>query len=274
MASRWRRGLVGSGIGVSLLVVSSSISAALETAAAQTSAAQVDVTTPMPTNLTWAQWLQVMVNLMKVLELGTFIFSAYQFWAGRRDRNLADVEQAERAKLDSNYQAWQVINSAQGKGGSGGRIEALADLLRNGVSLAGINLDGAWLEDVQLPKATLVNSSLRSAHLSRADLRGANLEHADLTGANLVAANLSGAYLRGAILTDARLSAATLDGADLAEVIGWREVRSISHASIQGVRRPPAGFIDFTREQGAVDDVTRAEPADEDEGFSRQFRAI
>lgn len=176
--------------------------------------------------------------------------------------------------IDSNYQAWQVINSAQGKGGSGGRIEALADLLRNGVSLAGINLDDAWLEGAQLPHASLVRGSLRRANLAGANLVGANLEGADLRGADLVATNLSAAYLKGANLTDARLSAATLDGADLSDVIGWREVRSISHASIQGLRSAPAGFAVFAREQGAVDSVTEAEPPDELDSYSRAFRAI
>src|SRR2546425_6431596 len=36
------------------------------------------------------------------------------------------------------YQAWQVVNTAQGKGGSGGRIEALQDLNRDGVHLVGL----------------------------------------------------------------------------------------------------------------------------------------
>jgi len=189
------------------------------------------------------------------------------------------VVDAQRAVIDSNYQAWQVINSAQGKGGSGGRIDALSDLLRNGVSLAGINLDGAWLEGVELPRATLVRSRLHHANLARANLaganlEGANLEGADLRGADLVAANLTGAYLKGANLTDARLSAATLDGADLTDVVGWREMRSISHTSIDDLRHAPAGFAAWAREQGAVDAVTRAEPEEETDNYSRQFRAI
>jgi hypothetical protein len=187
---------------------------------------------------------------------------------------VADAAAAQRAVIDSNYQAWQVINSAQGKGGSGGRIEALSDLLRNGVSLAGITLDDAWLEDVQLPSATLVRGSLQRANLARANLSGANLEGADLTDADLVAANLAGAYLKNAILTRARLSAATLDGADLTDVVGWREMRTVSHTSIEALRNAPAGFVAFARELGAVDAVTKAEPDDEMDGYSRQFRAI
>ena len=73
---------------------------------------------------------------------------------------------------------------------------------------------------------------------------------------------------------DARLSATTLDGADLTDVVGWRDVRTVSHASIEGVRHAPAGFVEFARELGAVDAVTAAEPDDELDGYSRQFRAI
>ena len=224
--------------------------------------------------VSWSLWLQSIVNLMKVIELGAFIFSAYQFWAGRRERIAADADTARRAVIDSNYQAWQVINSAQGKGGSGGRVEALGDLLRNGVSLAGINLDGAWLERAQLPHATLIRSSLRRATLTGANLAGANLEGADLRGADLIGADLSNAYLRGADLTHARLSASNLQGADLMEVIGWRDVISISHADIEGVRNPPTGFIAYALEQGAVNSQHDGELPDDEQGYSREFRAV
>jgi len=201
-------------------------------------------------------------------------FSAYQFWKNRRERNTADAIAAQRAIIDSHYQAWRVINRTHGKGGSGGRIEALADLLRNGVSLAGINLDDAWLENVALPNAKLTRSSLQRAKPANADLAGADLEGADLRGVELVAANFSGAYLKRANLTDARLSAATFDGADSTDVIGWRQIRSISHASIEGIRHAPAGLVAFARENGAVDSVTMAEPAHELDSFLRTFRAI
>lgn len=224
--------------------------------------------------LEWSALLQIFVNLMKVLELGTFIFSAYQFWAGRRERIAADAAAAERAVIDSNYQAWQLINSAQGKGGSGGRIEALGDLLRNGVSLAGISLDHAWLEGVQLPRARLMRGTMREANLQGANLAGANLEGADLSDADMVGVNLTDAYLRGANLSGARLSAATLDGADLSAVVGWQAIKSISHASIDGIRSAPAGFAEFALERGAVTAATVDDGDDPSASFSREFRAI
>lgn len=232
------------------------------------------VITSVPAGLGWMTWLQNVVNVMKVIEMSAFVFSGYQFWKGRRERKQADAEAAEQARIDSVYQAWQVINSAQGKGGSGGRIEALRDLLRNQVSLAGINLEGAWLEGVQLPGAMLSQGSLQNINLTRANLAGANLEGADLRNATLVTANLAGARLRGANLSGARLSASILDDADLREIVGWNELASISYTCIQGVRNAPEGFVAFAREHGAVDDET---PTPLEEGgisFSQQFRIV
>jgi hypothetical protein len=222
----------------------------------------------------WANFIADALQLSKFAELGIILFGAYQFWKGRRERNEADAEAAARARIDSNYQAWQVINSAQGKGGSGGRIEALGDLLRNGVSLNGIRLDDAWLEEVQLPRARMVRSSLRGTNLTRANLAGANLEGADLTDADLLAADLTGANLRGATLAGARLSAATLEGADLREIVGWRDIRALGHASVVDVRNAPAGFVAFARALGAVDAELRAAAEDGSLEYSQHFRAM
>jgi hypothetical protein len=219
-----------------------------------------------------SHWLAFAADLIKVTESAAFIFGAYQVFLSRKERQAADAAAARRAIIDSSYQAWQVINSAQGKGGSGGRVEALAALLRNGESLAGITLDDAWLEGVALPRGILTRASLQSANLARADLSGANLEGADLREANLVAADLRGARLRGANVAGARLSAATLDDADVAELVGWEDIRSLSHASIARLMRPPQGFVAFARAAGAVDPSTG--PLERDAGFSREFRAL
>ena len=248
-------------------------------AAAGSSALITSVAAAQSTSLalpatSWSLWLQNVANVSRVVELGAFLFGAYQFWAGRRERIVADVETAKQARIDTNYQAWQVINSAQGKGGSGGRIEALADLLRNGVSLAGIRLDDAWLEGVQLPGAILLQASLQRANLSRANFAEASLEGADLRSAELVGADLTGANLRGANLADARLAGAILNGADLTDLTGWREMRSISHASIEGIRHAPAGFLEFARENGAGESANDLPIADQERSYSNQFRAI
>jgi hypothetical protein len=259
---RWSRtsaGAAGLIVGCGLLAVRPLLAQTAATAIAPSSA---------------AQWLALLANTISVTEGLAFIFGAYQFWMGRRERNAADVEAAKRAIIDSNYQAWQVINSAQGKGGSGGRIEGLAALLRNGVSLAGICLDDAWLEGIELPKATLTRASLQRTNFARANLAEAYLEGANFRGADLLAANLAGASLNKADLTGARLSAANLDGADLNDVIGWAEIASISHASIEGVRRPPEGFVAWARKNGAVDSGAPAVPEDARPAESREFRAL
>ena len=58
-------------------------------------------------------------------------------------------ESGDRLK-QKHYQAWQVINTAQGKGGNGGRIEALQELNADGVPLVGVNASGAFLQGVVL----------------------------------------------------------------------------------------------------------------------------
>jgi hypothetical protein len=54
------------------------------------------------------------------------------------------LEIPDRLKRDQ-YEAWQVINSALEQTGSGGRIQALEDLNKGGVSLEGLSASGAYL---------------------------------------------------------------------------------------------------------------------------------
>jgi len=70
-------------------------------------------------------------------------------------------------RKQKHYQAWQVINTAQGKGGSGGRVEALQELLADGVSLAGIDVSDAFLRNVELNGAQLVRSNFPDAEDQR-----------------------------------------------------------------------------------------------------------
>jgi hypothetical protein len=52
-------------------------------------------------------------------------------------------ESGDRIK-QRHYQAWQVINTAQGKGGSGGRIEALQELNEDKIPLVGVDVSSAF----------------------------------------------------------------------------------------------------------------------------------
>jgi Pentapeptide repeats (8 copies) len=174
-------------------------------------------------------------------------------------------ESGDRLK-QKHYQAWQVINTAQGKGGSGGRIEALQELNRDGVPLVGVDVSGAFLQNAHLEKARLLRSNF-----SAADLRDANFNFADFSDADLRTANFRGSHLRGAgfqradfedadltgaDLTGADLSGATLTNADLSNTslsnLRWRDLGSVKNANIYGVKDAPDGFISWAKQHGAV----------------------
>lgn len=220
--------------------------------------------------------IDFVANVVKFWQIFIFVFGAYQFWAQRRERLAADKVRNAQALTDSNYQAWQVVNSAQGKGGSGGRIDALANLVKNGQSLAGVNVDGAWLEGVDLRGANLQNASFRNANLQGALLDGANLKNAVLSHANLTAASLEGAFLQGADVEHARMSAVNLRRADLADLLGWRSIDSISYARIHDVQRAPAGFREWARSLGAEDEQNETPSIERQDEmtYSTEFRAV
>jgi len=174
-------------------------------------------------------------------------------------------ESGDRIK-QRHYQAWQVINTAQGKGGSGGRIEALQELNEDRVPLVGVDVSSAFLRGLKLESADLTR-----ADFSSADLRGSDLEAADFTNADLNAANLRGSNLKRASFTDANaadadlwgsnLAGSSLDGANLSnadlgnadlENVRWQKIKDISKANIAGVRNAPAGFEDWALQHGAI----------------------
>ena len=174
-------------------------------------------------------------------------------------------EAGDRLK-QKHYQAWQVINTAQGKGGSGGRIEALQELNQDGVPLVGVDVAGSFLQGIQLRRAKLLRAvfnaadlrdallsgsdlqyaQMKSANLRRADLSSVNFLQADLEDADLVGANLMGANLAGVNLKDADLQDADLKG------IHWQAISSVEEANVYGVRRAPEGFVAWALQHGAV----------------------
>lgn len=103
---------------------------------------------------------------------------------------LSYISQGHERQKIGRYQAWQTINSAQGKAGNGGRIEALEYLNGDRASLAGVNADKAYLVQIDLANANLAKASFREANLQQAKLQGANLQQANLQQANLQAVNL------------------------------------------------------------------------------------
>jgi hypothetical protein len=206
------------------------------------------------------QWLVYMLSNWSFLELleylGSFsVLIGVIFYFS---------ESGDRLK-QKHYQAWQVINTAQGKGGNGGRIDALQELNADNVSLVGVDASGASLQGIRLGKADLSRANLNSADLRNSDFEQANLAYADLHFANfrqgnlrrtlfqeadLSDADLSGADLTSADLTDANLSSADLRGSDLKNT-QWTEIKSIDKAEIGGIKNAPAGFREWALLHGA-----------------------
>ncbi len=209
----------------------------------------------------WLAWLAYALShwvLLEVLEyLGTFsLLIAVVFYF---------AESGDRLK-QKHYQAWQVINTAQGKGGSGGRLEALEELNADHVPLVGVDLSDAFLYGVKLKNAELPrsvfgsadlrNSSFESANLAYADFDSANLRGANLKHANLNHANLQNSDLVGADLSSAQLAGASLDSADLRNAnlrgINWRFIKSARLCNLFGITGAPIEFIEWAKRNGAV----------------------
>src|SRR5207245_4119409 len=107
------------------------------------------------------RWLLTFLALELIWEWVTFALSNWVFlevleYLGTFSVLIAVIfyfsESGDRIK-QRHYQAWQVINTAQGKGGNGGRMEALQELNSDGISLIGVDVAGAFLQGIPLEKA-------------------------------------------------------------------------------------------------------------------------
>jgi hypothetical protein len=209
---------------------------------------------------TW-QWVAYFLShwsFLEVLEyLGSFsvLVAVIFYFSASGDR----VKQRH-------YQAWQVINTAQGKGGSGGRIDALQELNADNVPLVGVDVSSAFLQGLKLEHANLRRSNFSAADLRGSDLSGANFSDADLHAANFRGSNLqqasfedadmSDADLVGSNLTGCRFAATDLSRTDLRSAdlggVDWKQIRGIKTANIAGVKNAPVGFIDWALKNGAI----------------------
>jgi pentapeptide repeat protein len=152
-----------------------------------------------------------------------------------------------RSRLEQkHYQAWQVINTANGTTGNGGRIDALQDLNGDGVPLVNVDVNNAYLQNVQLPGA-----KLNRGFFSRADMRGANLMNADLSESVMHFTNLRGADLSHANLDSVDFEDADLGGANLEGIVNWQTIASVKRTNVGGVKNAPAGFVDWAKKNGA-----------------------
>ncbi len=197
------------------------------------------------------------VELLQYLGSFSILFAAIFYFAGASDR-----------LKQKHYQAWQVINTAEGKGGNGGRIDALQELNDDRVALIGVDVADAYLEGVRLEKARarranfsgadlrrarFTRASLEDADLHWANLRGADLRQCNLAGSQFDDADLFGASLTGADVARVSFERADLRGADLRDVRHWQEIKAIRLANIYGIRNAPAGFVTWARTMGAIE---------------------
>jgi hypothetical protein len=217
----------------------------------------------------WIAYILSNWSFLEVLEyLGSFsILIAVVFYFS---------ESGDRLK-QKHYQAWQVINTAQGKGGSGGRLEALQELNADGVPLVGVDVSGAFLQGIRLERARLLRSNFNAADLRDSDFAGADFSDADLRFANFRQSNLRNSSFQRASLEDADLWGTDLDTADLSGAtltntdlrfanlanIRWRDARTLKNANVFGVKNAPDGFVSWALQHGAmqVESDSLAQPA-------------
>lgn len=206
----------------------------------------------------WLSYLLANWSFLEVLEyLGTLsiLFGVILYFAESGDRD-----------KQRHYQAWQVINTAQGKGGSGGRKDALQELVADGVDLVGVDVSDAFLMGVQLTRANLARASLRGADLRMAVFDQADLKYADLSSANIrngsmvkaeldyamfADSDLSGCNLTEANCEDSDFSRADLRNCELKN-LNWKGIKEVKLANLFGVKDAPEGFMAWALKNGAV----------------------
>ena len=220
------------------------------------------------------RWLLPFVAFEWIWDWTAYLLSCWSFlevldYLGRFSILVAVIfyfaESGNRIK-QKHYQAWQVINTAQGKGGSGGRIEALQELNADGVPLVGVDVSSAFLQGLRLERANLLRadfnaadvrrSDLRSADFTNANLHFANLRESDLENASFQSADMTNADFWGCNLAGARLDDADISGADLRfadlKNFQWKQLKKVAGANISGVKDAPEGFVDWALKNGAV----------------------
>lgn len=143
-------------------------------------------------------------------------------------------QEAPKRQQQDHYQAWEIINSANGQKASGGRIEALEELNKDGVKLWKLVVDEADLSGIKLVKGQLANTSfknatlgctvvekkekcstMRNANLYKAQFQNAHLSKIDFQETNLIDANFKKAHLEQAKFQKAHLYKANLEEAKI-----------------------------------------------------------
>ena len=197
-------------------------------------------------------------GLLRILEYSSFLSVLFAV--------LVYFNEAPDRKKQKHYQAWQVINTAQGKGGSGGRIEALQELNADRIPLVALVADHAFLQGVKLPKANLLRSNFEASDLRDCVLEGSHLELSTFKSTNFRGCNLRHTHFRDSDFEDGDLFAADLTGADLSQCglkdvdlryaelkgVNWEGLRSADGANVYGIKNAPDGFVQWALQHGAI----------------------
>lgn len=126
---------------------------------------------------------------------------------------------ARNSRKSSIYQAWMVLDGAQGAETSYARKQALTDLNDEGISLMGLDaekadlqgicLNGANLSEATIPEINFQDASLRRTRFILAELNKAKFNSADLRKASFSLAKVSQAEFKNASLQGASFEQST-----------------------------------------------------------------
>ncbi len=165
-----------------------------------------------------APWLRAVLRLAQFSFLWVGLWAAFTYATGKSERERV----ADDQRKATHYQAWQLLNSADGKAGDAGRSLALRDL-----DLDRVPLDFADFSDVYF-KSNLVliggttfssalfrNSSFDGSRIAHASFRLANFEGAKFLSSTFTNCDFSYANLRGAKFYKADFSGSLFRSTDL-----------------------------------------------------------
>lgn len=118
------------------------------------------------------------------------------------------VERADRSEDRINRALANFVNGI-------GRVDAMAVLVRNGVSLVGLKAPEALLNEIELVGVDLSGADFSKANFAQSNLKRSILKGTNFSGASLSGANFRFAYLFNADFSDASLVETDLSGANL-----------------------------------------------------------
>ena len=149
----------------------------------------------------WA-FLEVLEYLGKLSLLVALVVWVYPGCQERKQAAENSKQAAADARKSRHYVAWQTINSALGKPGNAGRVDALQDLNQDGIQLDGISLSG---------NVVLVGPlNLTNASMTHADFSDGTYEKVNFSRANLYSSKWSNVLCDGCNFQGASFWAATI----------------------------------------------------------------